>query len=123
MQVILSKKEIGERIKELRTKSGLSQASIADVLNLSRSNYSQIELGNQYPTFNTLHEIARYYSKTYEWLLHGVNTDQSGEAPTKIDTIVEELETAFKSFSASMKKLEYELNLIKSRKHKTRGQF
>ncbi|RZJ90178.1 MAG: XRE family transcriptional regulator [Chryseobacterium sp.] len=71
MQEILSKKDIGERIKKLRIKGGLSQAFVSDVLQLSRSNYSQIELGNQFPTFHTLHILARYYGKSYEWLLHG----------------------------------------------------
>ncbi|WP_316818547.1 helix-turn-helix transcriptional regulator [Pedobacter nyackensis] len=118
MQEILSKKDIGERIKTLRVNSGLSQAFIANILNLSRSNYSQIELGNQYPSFTTLHEIARYYSKTYEWILHGTMIEQSDETPAKIGAILGEMETAFKQFSSSLKKLEHELSLIKSRKYK-----
>lgn len=121
MQEILSKKAVGERIKELRVKSGLSQAFIANVLGLSRSNYSQIELGNQYPSFHTLHEIARYYGKTYEWLLHGAIAEQSVETPAKIDLILGELEAAFKNFSSSLKKLEHELSIMKSRKYKARG--
>ncbi len=121
MQEILSKKNIGERIKELRVNNGLSQAFIANILHLSRSNYSQIELGNQYPTFNTLHEIAKYYTKTYEWLLHGSTVEQASETPEKIGLILNELETAFKSFTASLKKLEHELNLMKSRKYKIKG--
>jgi transcriptional regulator with XRE-family HTH domain len=47
------------------------------VLQLSRSNYSQIELGNQFPTFHTLHILARYYSKSYEWLLHGYQIQET----------------------------------------------
>lgn len=120
MQEILSKKDIGERIKALRVNNALSQAFIANVLNLSRSNYSQIELGNQYPSFNTLHEIARYYSKTYEWLLHGTVIDHSNETPAKLSVILSEMENAFKNFSASLKKLEHELNVIKARKYKTK---
>ena len=79
MQEILSKKDVGERIKELRIRSGLSQFFISEVLQLSRSNYSQIELGNQFPTFHTLHILARYYSKSYEWLLHGYQIQESGK--------------------------------------------
>ena len=71
MQEILSKKNVGERIKTLRVSNNHSQQFIADILNLSRSNYSQIELGNQFPTFETLYTISRYYSKSYGWLLHG----------------------------------------------------
>ena len=120
MQEILSKKEIGERIKELRVNSGLSQAFIANILSLSRSNYSQIELGNQYPSFNTLHEIARYYSKSYDWLLHGDSAEQTTEAPAKIGIILNDLEAAFKSFTNSLKKLEHELNHIRAKKYKTK---
>jgi transcriptional regulator with XRE-family HTH domain len=71
MQEILSKKNIGQRIKALRIENNYSQAFIASLLNISRSNYSQIELGNQFPTYEALSLIASYYSKTYDWLLHG----------------------------------------------------
>ncbi|WP_158994026.1 helix-turn-helix domain-containing protein [Mucilaginibacter sp. L196] len=71
MQEILSKKNIGQRIKALRIENNYSQAYIANLLNISRSNYSQIELGNQFPTYEALSLIASYYSKTYDWLLHG----------------------------------------------------
>lgn len=122
MEEILSKKDIGERIRVLRITNGLSQAFIANILNLSRSNYSQIELGNQYPTFNTLHEIARYYSKTYDWLLHGEETAKTAtEHPAKIDLIISDLETSFRSFTMSLKRLEQELNHIKSRRAKVRA--
>lgn len=122
MEEILSKKDIGERIRVLRITNGLSQAFIANILNLSRSNYSQIELGNQYPTFNTLHEIARYYSKTYDWLLHGEEPAKaSAEHPAKIDLIINDLETSFRSFNMSLKRLEQELNHIKSRRAKVRA--
>lgn len=118
MQEILSKKDIGNRIKELRLNSGRSQAFMADILGLSRSNYSQIELGNQYPSFNTLYEIARYHTKSYDWLLHGTVPTPTSEIPVKLGLIFDELETTFKAFTTSLKKLEHELNQIKSRKYK-----
>lgn len=79
MQEILSKRNIGERIRNLRVNNHHSQLFVADLLNLSRSNYSQIELGNQYPTFETLYTISRYYSKSYDWLLHGFDGAAKGE--------------------------------------------
>lgn len=118
MQEILSKKEIGERIKELRVNGRHSQAFIANILGLSRSNYSQIELGNQYPSFNTLSEIAKYYTKSYDWLLHGTAPTPASEVPVKIALIIEELEISYKNFTSSLKKLEQELNQIKSRKYR-----
>lgn len=71
MQEILSKTSIGNRLKDLRLQAGMSQAEISQLLEISRSNYSQIELGNQFPTFEVLCRLASIYSKTYEWLLHG----------------------------------------------------
>lgn len=79
MQEILSKKYIGERIKMLRINNDHSQLFVADILNLSRSNYSQIELGNQFPTFETLYTISRFYSKSYDWLIHGFEDAVGGQ--------------------------------------------
>ncbi|SHF98510.1 helix-turn-helix domain-containing protein [Pedobacter caeni] len=116
MQEILSKKDIGERIKDLRLKNGLSQSFIAEILNLSRSNYSQIELGNQYPSFHTLHSIARYYSKSYEWLLHGPEGTQTEEPTRRVDLLIKDLEVTLKGFSSSLAKLEQELIQIKNKR-------
>jgi transcriptional regulator with XRE-family HTH domain len=62
---------IYERIKEVRSKSGLSQEAFATSINLKRANYAQIELGKQNPTIQTLIEIVRIYNNSYEWLIDG----------------------------------------------------
>ncbi|MBE9600129.1 helix-turn-helix domain-containing protein [Pedobacter sp. MC2016-24] len=115
MQEILSKKDIGERIKDLRVKNGLSQATVATVLGLSRSNYSQIELGNQFPTFNTLHVVARYYSKSYDWLLHGAELRQTLQSPVNLSEMIDDLECSLKKFSTSLQAMEHELKAIKQK--------
>lgn len=71
MQEILSRQKIGLRIRGLRTENALSQEFIAKVVGLSRSNYSQIELGNQFPSYEVLVKIAIFYGKTYDWIIHG----------------------------------------------------
>lgn len=71
MQEILSRQKIGLRIRGLRTENALSQEFIAKITGLSRSNYSQIELGNQFPSYEVLVKIAIFYSKTYDWIIHG----------------------------------------------------
>lgn len=115
MQEILSKKDIGERIKDLRVKNGLSQATVAIVLGLSRSNYSQIELGNQYPTFNTLHVVARYYGKSYDWLLHGSEFRPAPQSPVNLSEMIIDLEYTLKKFSTSLQVMEHELKEIKQK--------
>ena len=117
MQEILSKKILGERIKSLRVEKAYAQAHVANFLNLSRSNYSQIELGNQYPTYHTLNAISRHYNKSYEWLLHGRDERESAELSRMNLTfvsVVKELEANLKSFSVSLGQLKEELELLKN---------
>lgn len=112
MQEILSKKILGKRIKSLRLERAYAQIDVANLLNLSRSNYSQIELGNQYPTFSTLCALSRHYKKSYEWLLHG--EDNNGpQAVLSVASLMNELETTLKNFSSCLEKLENELQSLK----------
>lgn len=106
---MLSKKEIGSRLKELRIGKNLSQAEISEVLDISRSNYSQIELGNQYPTFNTLNVIARFYNKTYQWLLDGEERTEKHAIDEELDAIVDNLVQALSEFKQLAGRLESEL--------------
>lgn len=62
---------INDRIKNVRTEAGLSQEAFAEKIGLKRGNYSQIELGRQMPTLETISNIARIFSKEYSWLIDG----------------------------------------------------
>lgn len=73
MQDIISKKNIGERLRSLRLGKDLSQAEVSEVLGLSRSHYSQVELGKQFPSYSVLSRVAEFYNKDYEWILHGTD--------------------------------------------------
>jgi len=115
MQEIISKKTLGKRIKSLRLERAYAQVDIADLLNLSRSNYSQIELGNQYPTFHTLCALSRHYMKSYEWFLHGEGDSAEQKAVLPVAALITELETSLKNFSSCLEKLENELQNIKTR--------
>jgi len=119
MQEILSKVSIGERIKNLRLDHNLSQATIAKTLNISRSNYSQIELGNQFPSFDTLHLIASFYSKSYEWILHGEALDLESQEPTNnIQLLIRNLEKTLTGFKKAIENVEQELSEIKAKASK-----
>lgn len=86
MQKIASKKEIAERLKSLRKNQGLSQQDISSILGISRSNYSQIEMGKQFPSYPSLVILSRYYSKSYNWLLHGTEEIDNNVPLVKLDT-------------------------------------
>lgn len=90
MQEILSRQKIGLRIRELRIENTLSQEFIAKTMGLSRSNYSQIELGNQFPSYEILVKIAIFYNKSYEWILHGDNfaIKTSKNEKSKMDKLI-----------------------------------
>nr|WP_068891625.1 helix-turn-helix transcriptional regulator [Pedobacter panaciterrae] len=119
MQEILSKVHVGERIKNLRIEHNLSQAVIANILNISRSNYSQIELGNQFPSFDTLHLIARYYSKSYEWILHGEQYNlENIESVNNAQSLISSLEKSLAGFKKAIETFEQELIEIKTQKLK-----
>jgi len=115
MQEILSKKILGKRIKSLRLERAYAQVDVANLLNLSRSNYSQIELGNQYPSFHTLYALSRHYNKSYEWLLHGQDDSTAKQSVIPVTNLMNELEANLKNFSLCLERLENELQNIKTR--------
>ena len=61
--------KIGERIRALRTASGLSQEQLAEMLNLSREHVNLIENGNRYPSLETLLDIANAFKVSSEDIL------------------------------------------------------
>lgn len=62
---------LGERIKELRNKHGLSQEQLADKLNVSRQAVQKWESNINEPNIETLKCIACYFKVDYEYLLNG----------------------------------------------------
>lgn len=62
---------IHARIKNIRIEAGKSQEDFAASIDLKRGNLSQIELGKQLPTLDTIKAIARIYGKTYDWIIDG----------------------------------------------------
>jgi transcriptional regulator with XRE-family HTH domain len=90
MQDIISKKSIGERLRTLRLAKDLSQAEISDILGLSRSHYSQVELGKQFPSYQVLSRASTFYNKDYAWILHG--NDMEAVIANVKDVLTEEMQ-------------------------------
>jgi len=53
-----TKKLLGERIKELRKAKKLSQDKLSEQIGIDPKHLSRIEVGNSYPSLNTLEKIA-----------------------------------------------------------------
>ncbi|MCK5816985.1 MAG: helix-turn-helix transcriptional regulator [Candidatus Marinimicrobia bacterium] len=56
----MTKKELGQTIKERRRTLAISQRELADYMGLSVVTLSQIEGGKANPSFDTLNEILHY---------------------------------------------------------------
>lgn len=53
--------KIGEKIKILRTKFGLTQKEVADALEVERSTYTYYELGKTTPNWNIIKKLAQIF--------------------------------------------------------------
>lgn len=67
---------IGERIKSLRLNQGLSQESLAEKINVTKSTISQWEVGKAQPKNKNLLSIVTFFGTTYEYLKGGGEIDE-----------------------------------------------
>ncbi len=69
---------LGNRLKELRKASGLSQTAIAQKINVSYSQYGRYELKGVQPPAHTLNKLAEVLNTTVDYLLNG-NADEKAQ--------------------------------------------
>lgn len=50
--------EVGERIKDIRTKKGINQLTLASMAKISNTYLSDIEVGRTLPSLKTLKKLA-----------------------------------------------------------------
>lgn len=92
---------LGEILKELRIEKGWSQAQLAKRLGLSASIITHYELGDRYPSLESLVEISRVMGVTTDYLL-GVSKekeywmDASGLLPNEL-RILEDLIESYRN--------------------------
>ena len=60
---------VGERIKEIRERNGLTQSSLAKKLNISRSAVNAWEMGISIPSAQYLVELSRLFRVSTDYLL------------------------------------------------------
>ena len=71
--------EFGERIYNLRKKSGLSQEEFADKLGVSRQAVSKWETGQSVPDSEKAAAIGAFFGVSLDWLING--TENAASAP------------------------------------------
>jgi len=72
------------RLKELREDKGLSQAQLADELNISRGSISYYENAERTPDINVLIVFKEYYQVDFDYLL-GYSNIRNKDADTPVD--------------------------------------
>ncbi len=60
--------ELSERLKELRTKRGLSQYDLAKKLGVSKSTISMIEVGSRQPSIEMMEMLCDYFNVSMDYL-------------------------------------------------------
>ena len=60
----------GINIKKIREQKGLTQAQLADLIHMHRSNYSKIENGQREISIEALKIIARYFEMTIDQIVN-----------------------------------------------------
>ena len=100
-------REIGERVKQARLARGLSQADLAELLNVSDGYISKVELGKNAMTVTVLVRLSDALEVSTDWLLR----NRTREAR---EYTMAELEELFKDCDPS--ELQALLNLLQQMK-------
>lgn len=70
--------KVGEVIKELRGREGISQERLADVCSVSMQAVSKWENGQSYPDITLLPVLSEYFRVSVDYLLTGRNGETAG---------------------------------------------
>jgi transcriptional regulator with XRE-family HTH domain len=84
---------LGQRIRQLRERKGMSQDDLGKVLSLGRAAIGHYESGFRNPDPPTLQRIADYFSVSADWLL-GRTDDPRGLKQLMEDAVKEDKELA-----------------------------
>lgn len=84
--------ELKEKLVDLRKKKGLSQAELAEAINVSRQAISRWEVGSAIPSADNLMWLSKFYEVSMDELM-GVDTDD--KQPTKKEQPITSKEPVF----------------------------
>lgn len=82
---------IASRIREARKMAGLSQARVAELLNMHRPSISEIEAGNRSVTAEEITKLAKIFEVSPSWLL-GEGSDKADIHDSKLQLAARELQ-------------------------------
>jgi|SRR5665647_198626 len=68
---------MGERIQQLRKNSGITQAGLAEKINISHTQMARYEIKNIYPPADVLKNLADVFGTTIDFLVMGDNESKA----------------------------------------------
>ena len=78
------------RLKELRKERGLTQAELADALQISRSAIGMYERGDREPNFDTADNLAEFFNVSLSYLLGSIDVREpypDHQEPVELQTL------------------------------------
>lgn len=85
------KKEVGEKIKRLRKRNGLTQEQLAELVDISSRNLSNIEQGISFPKPETLENILTSLNTTTQELFANEHIKTEQELIQNIDLYISKI--------------------------------
>ena len=110
------KKELGLKIKRMRSKLGLTQEELAEKINVSQRTLSGIEIGENFLTAETLDKIIEALNTTPEELFRISHLKET-------DKLVDEITNEIEILTKDKKKLENIYKYIKLYQILTHGSY
>lgn len=74
-----------ERLRELRSKEGISQQELSNRLGFNRATYARYETGNTQPDFDTLQKLADFFDVSTDYLLGRTDKPHSSDRVNGFD--------------------------------------
>jgi len=91
-------KECGNRIRQLRIKSGLTQERVANVLNIDQSHYGRIELGKKGCSVDLFIQLSALFEVSLDYLILGrclgdlPDEGDASQLKTDLENVIAQLE-------------------------------
>lgn len=99
------KREIGERIKRVRKQRGLTQEQLAEIMEISSRNLSNIELGNSFPKPETLEKFLSALNITTQTLFANDSIKSDEELLKDINFLINSIQHDHKTLEMIYKVL------------------
>lgn len=87
-------KAIGERVRKARTAKQMSQAQLAEALNISPSHMSNIEMGKHAMNVATLYQLCELLDVSADWIIRNGTHESRAYTAEELTQIIDDCSPA-----------------------------